>query len=111
MEKRNRQHQIKVYLNDTELETLKTLLNGYKGSRSEFIRISILNANTTQFNAFNDGVSGLIKEYKAIGNNFNQLTRTVNQGKCKVDKEELQTIGKELTNLWLLLKSLKVGEL
>ncbi len=110
MANRKRPHPIKVYLSNNELETLKTLLKGFNGSRSDFIRKSILNANTTNLNALEDMYNELLRQHKAIGNNINQLTRSVNQGRCKIENNELQAIRKELDELWQLLKSLKVGE-
>lgn len=110
MAERVRPKQIKVYLSLAELETLNLLLNQFNGSQSDFIRTSILNANTTDLNAFREGLIELIKQHKAIGNNINQLTRAVNQGKCQIDTLELQAIREELSKIWQLLKSLKLGE-
>lgn len=109
MPNRSREHQIKLYLNDDEFTALKTLLETYGGSMSDFIRTSVLNANVVQLQTFNNGIVEHIKQYKQLGNNLNQLTRAVHKGKCQVDQEELQTIRKELTQLWQLLKQLKAG--
>lgn len=108
---RSRPVQVKVYLSYPELDTLNLLLKDFNGTKAEFIRSSILNANTTNLDAFRGGLTELIRQHKAIGNNINQLTRAVNQGKCQIDLLELQAIREELNNIWRLLKSLKAGEI
>ena len=42
-------------------------------------------------------------ELKRIGNNLNQITRSVNQGKLRVLGESLESIKKDLKKVWTQL--------
>ncbi len=49
------------------------------------------------------GLSGIQDKLNAIGNNLNQLTRSVNSGMCSaIDLTEMR---KEVANIWQLLNS------
>lgn len=56
-----------------------------------------------------DGMSALLRELKAIGNNLNQVARATNS-RQQVPDILLKDIEKGMSELWLLLKSLKVGK-
>ena len=79
-------------------------------SKSEFIRQSVLNSEPIDMKSFNDNFEKLIIQYKAVGNNINQLTRAVNQGRVKVEPQEFEKLRIEVNNLWVSLKSLKEGK-
>lgn len=108
--KRNRDIQLKLYINKQEQTALDTMLESYNGNKSEYIRDCIFKANASDMQLFNENVTELIRQYKAIGNNLNQITRAINQGNVQIDTAQLEQIRKELDKLWQLLKSLKVGE-
>jgi hypothetical protein len=52
-----------------------------------------------------DGLHEMTLELKRIGNNLNQLTRSVHEGKANCSNE-VQDIQKELSETWQLLRSL-----
>ena len=54
-----------------------------------------------------DGMPVLLRELKAIGNNLNQIAKATNS-KQQVPDILLKDVEKGMSELWLLLKSLKV---
>lgn len=100
---RTRNNQINFYLSDEELKILKKKVEKSKLSQSDYLRNCILNKPIISFG----DTKVFLFELKKIGNNLNQLTRAVNQGKINC-KNELDTLIKEVEKLWQLLKSLKV---
>ena len=110
VENRKRKNQIKIYLNDEEVKKLEKKIELFGKSKSEFIRQSVLNSEPIDMKKFNDNFEKLIIQYKAVGNNINQLTRAVNQGKVKVEPQEFEKLRIEVNNLWASLKSLKEGK-
>jgi hypothetical protein len=99
---RKRMHQIKVYLDDTELESLQNRLKVSNLSQSEFLRQCIAENPIVVL----DGIETLIREMKYIGNNVNQLARAANS-RTPIDPEQLTAIQKELREIWQSLRSAK----
>lgn len=101
MRKRNKQ--IIVRLTDEEFKALKTLVERSKIKQNDFIILNIFNKPINVI----DGLDSILLELKRIGNNLNQLTREVHQGKINCS-DELNAMSKEVHNIWQLLRSLKV---
>ncbi len=97
---RKRNNQIKIYLTDSVLNSLKLNVKRSKLKQSDFIRKSILNKNITVI----EGITDYLIEFKKIGNNINQITKAVHQGKANC-QNELMEVKKELEKLWQLLRS------
>lgn len=55
-----------------------------------------------------DGVKELVPELKRIGNNLNQIARRCNEGN-QATHGEVEQIGKELNEVWRLLRQLAQG--
>lgn len=100
---RTRNKQIVIRTTEKEYEQIKKRVERSKMTQNEFI---IKCLTKTPINVLN-GLPEAIKELKSIGNNLNQLTRAVHQGKTN-SKEEVEKLNEEVQNLWQLLKSLKV---
>ncbi len=100
---RKRNNQIKIYLTDSELNSLKLNVQRSKLKQSDFIRKSILNQNITVI----EGIKDYLIEFKKIGNNINQITKAIHQGETNCQNELIE-VKKELKKLWQLLKLVKV---
>ncbi|WP_028829045.1 plasmid mobilization protein [Proteocatella sphenisci] len=109
VENRKRQNQIKIYLNDKETELLEEKSKIFGKNKSEFLRQGIIRSDPEELRKFNDNFEKLIIQYKAVGNNINQLARAVNQGRLRVESQEFEKLRIEVNNIWVLLKSLKEG--
>lgn len=107
---RSRNVQLKLYINEQEQTELDNMMKSYAGTKSQYVRDCIFKTNALDLQLFNENITELIKQYKAIGNNLNQITRAMHQGQIDIDKKEIEDMRKELEKLWQLLKSLKVGE-
>lgn len=96
---RKRKYSLGIWLTENEMSRLKNKVSKSKLNQSEYIRTCILNKKITVA----PGIGDLIIEIKRIGNNLNQLTRSVNQGKLRVLGESLKSIKKDLTKVWAQL--------
>lgn len=103
MRKRNKQ--IVIRLTDEEYKALKTLVERSKIKQNDFIIANMFNKPINVI----DGLENILVELKRIGNNLNQLTREVHQGRINCS-DELNVMSKEVHNIWQLLKSLKVAK-
>lgn len=107
---RKRNNQIKIYLNDEEVKLLERKSIIFGKNKSEFLRHSIIRTDPVELKNFNENFEKLILQYKAIGNNINQLARAVNQGRVKIESVEFEKLRIEVNNLWVSLKLLKEGK-
>lgn len=107
---RKRSNQIKIYLNDEEVKLLERKSIIFGKNKSEFLRHSIIRTDPVELKNFNENFEKLILQYKAIGNNINQLARAVNQGRVKIESIEFEKLRIEVNNLWVSLKLLKEGK-
>lgn len=107
---RKRNNQIKIYLNDEEVKLLERKSIIFGKNKSEFLRHSIIRTDPVELKNFNENFEKLILQYKAIGNNINQLARAVNQGRVKIESIEFEKLRIEVNNLWVSLKLLKEGK-
>lgn len=110
VENRKRSNQIKIYLNDEEVKLLEKKSIIFGKNKSEFLRHSIIRTDPVELKNFNENFEKLILQYKAIGNNINQLARAVNQGRVKIESIEFEKLRIEVNNLWVSLKLLKEGK-
>lgn len=110
VENRKRNNQIKIYLNDEEVKLLERKSIIFGKNKSEFLRHSIIRTDPVELKNFNENFEKLILQYKAIGNNINQLSRAVNQGRVKIESIEFEKLRIEVNNLWVSLKLLKEGK-
>lgn len=99
---RARNNQILIRIDDKELKILKKKIAKSKLSQSDYLRICFLNQPIIIF----EDTKEFLFELKKIGNNLNQLTRAVNQGKINC-KNEIEVLTIEVKKLWQLLKLLK----
>ncbi len=73
---RERQNQIKFYLDDKELQELKKNIYKSNLSQSDYLRKVVLNKKIIVIDELKD----MYLELKRIGNNLNQITKIVNSG-------------------------------
>ena len=93
---RKRKYSIGIWLSKNELSLLKNKISKTNLSQSDFIRKSILNKNITVI----PGIRDLVIEIKRIGNNLNQLTRSVNRGTLTVLGDDFKVIKEDLKKVW-----------
>ncbi len=99
MEHRYRTNLKKVFLSDIELKQLNRNIDqsGCK-SFSEYARRTLLDPGINFITIDTTGYQDLIFELKRIGNNINQIARSVNQSQL-ISNEELQDLKKGLGEL------------
>ncbi len=98
---RSRPKQIIIRANEKEFDKIKRLVTKSKLTQNEYLLKSALGKNIIVI----DGMRELTIELKRIGNNLNQLTRSVHEGKANC-KQELSQINEEMKEVWQLLRSL-----
>lgn len=99
MENRYRNNLKKVFLSDSELGQLKHCIDqsGCQ-SFSEYARRTLLDPGMNFITIDTTGYQDLVFELKRIGNNINQIARSVNQSQL-ISSEELQELKKEIAEL------------
>lgn len=99
MEHRYRTQLKKVFLSDSELSQLKHCIDqsGCQ-SFSEYARRTLLDPGMNFITIDTTGYQDLIFELKRIGNNINQIARSVNQSQL-ISSEELQDLKKGIDDL------------
>ena len=99
MENRYRNNLKKVFLSDSELDQLKHCIDqsGCQ-SFSEYARRTLLDPGMNFITIDTTGYQDLIFELKRIGNNINQIARSVNQSQL-ISSEELQDLKKGIYDL------------
>lgn len=98
---RTRPKQIVIRATEKEFETMKSKVALSKLKQNDYLLKTILNKKIIVV----EGLPEMTMELKRIGNNLNQLTKEVHQGKANCNKE-LAEIEKELSEVWQLLRLL-----
>ncbi len=102
---RTRPKQVVIRMNEKEKERMQKKVAKSKLSQNEYLIRAILDKDIIVV----DGLHDFTIELKRIGNNINQITRSVNEGKTNCEKE-LSEVKKELMDLWQLSKQLTRGQ-
>ncbi len=98
---RARPHQIVIRVNEKELEQIKKNVEKSNLTQNEYLIKASLNKKIVVI----EGLKDITLELKRIGNNLNQITKAIHQGKVNCD-EELNAINMEMKKIWQLLKQL-----
>lgn len=99
MENRYRTNLKKVFLSDSELGQLKHCIDQSScQSFSEYARRTLLDPGMNFITIDTNGYQDLVFELKRIGNNINQIARSVNQSQL-ISSEELQELKKGIAEL------------
>jgi len=98
---RVRPKQIVIRASEKEFERIKRKVEKSKLTQNEYLLKSALDKEIIVI----EGMRDLTIELKKIGNNLNQLTRAVHEGKANCSKE-LSEINEEMKEVWQLLRSL-----
>jgi len=93
---RKRKKPVTFWLSDNELSLLKNKISKTRFTRSDYLRKCSLNKNITVI----PGIRDLVIEIKRIGNNLNQLTRSVNRGTLTVLGDDFKVIKEDLKTVW-----------
>ena len=93
---RKRNYPVTVWLNEKELILLKDEVSKTYFCRSEYVRKCSLGKNITVV----PGIRDLIIEFKRIGSNLDQITRSVNRGTLTVVGDNLKDIKEDLKTVW-----------
>ncbi len=84
------------WLSENEFLSLKNKISKASLTRSDYLRKCSLNKNITVV----PGLRDLVIEIKRIGNNLNQITRSVNTGALTVLGDDLSSIKDDLKTVW-----------
>lgn len=98
---RKRNKQIVIRATEKEFSTIKNKVKKSKLSQNEYLLKCALDKRILVV----DGLKDLNLELKRIGNNLNQLTKSVHEGKANCSKELLE-INEEMKEVWQLLRQL-----
>ena len=98
---RKRNNSLGIWLSKDELDFLKAEISKTNLSQSIYIRKCILKKEMTII----PGIRDLVIEIKRIGNNLNQITRSVNEGSLKIIGNDLSDIKEDLKKVWEQLAS------
>jgi Mg2+ and Co2+ transporter CorA len=98
---RTRPKQIVIRATEIEFDKIKKKVKASKKKQNEYLLKCVLDKEIVVI----DGLKEQTVELKRIGNNLNQLTRAVNEGRANCG-EELQDINKEMKEVWQLLRLL-----
>lgn len=102
---RVRQKQIIIRMTEEEYNTFKKRLDKTGLSQNDF---AIKCLNSTQINIV-EGITELMRELRAVGNNLNQIARAINSG--KVDKlPAIEELEKGVAEVWRSLRRLMAGK-
>lgn len=98
---KKRPKQIIIRATEEEFTKMKKKVEKSKLTQNEYLLKSVLDKNITVI----EGLHDFTIELKRIGNNLNQLTRAVHEGKANYSKE-LSEINMEMKEVWQLLRQL-----
>lgn len=98
---RTRPKQIVIRASEKEFEKIKTKVEKSKLTQNEYLLKSALGKEIIVV----EGIRDLTIEVKRIGNNLNQLTKAVHEGKVNYSKE-LSEVNEEMKEVWQLLRQL-----
>ena len=93
---RKRKYSLGIWLSEEELIRLKNKVSKTNYNQSAYIRNCVLNKKITVI----PGIRDLVIEIKRIGNNLNQLTRSVNRGTLTVLGDDFKVIKEDLKTVW-----------
>src|SRR5699024_11071622 len=99
-ENRKDNRQIKFRVSDHEYEELEQTANNFHMSVPAFGKKLELRYRMKRHKVDKSEAIKIGKQLRAISNNVNQLTKRANASNGKIDREELQTIKKELHKIW-----------
>jgi hypothetical protein len=103
---RTKNRQISTRVTDEDYQAILARQNASKMTQNRFITHCLINHPINVL----EGLPGVILELKRIGNNLNQLTRSVNAGKVDC-QTEVNALAEEVREVWRSLKQLKEGHL
>ena len=98
---RTRPKQIVIRASEKEFEKIKNKVARSNLTQNEFLLKAALNKEIVVVN----GIRELTIELKRIGNNLNQLTKAVHEGKANCSRE-LSEVHKEMKEVWQSLRRL-----
>lgn len=98
---RARPKQMVIRASEEEFKKIKIKVQKSKLKQNEYILKCLLDKDIYVI----DGLNELTAELKRIGNNLNQLTRSVHEGKANCS-EELSEINEEMKEVWQSLRLL-----
>jgi len=93
---RKRKFLVGFWLDDDEYLLLKNKISQSGLTCSGYLRKSSLEKNITVI----PGIRDLIIEIKRIGNNLNQITRSVNEGSLTILGDNIENIKDDLKSVW-----------
>lgn len=96
---REREHQIKFYVNDDELKILNKKIEKSKMKKSEYLRNCSLEKEIIIISSLDE----VVYELKKLGININQIAKMLNSLHMVDCKEDLNLAQKELSKVWQLL--------
>ena len=98
---------IRLRMTDSEFNHLNDLVQESGMKQAEYLRQVILKPRIVS----TEGMKEVLPELKRVGNNLNQIARNLNTGKYspKMD-DEVERIGKELDDVWRLLRQFVAGQ-
>ena len=102
---RTQTKQVVIRMTESDYEKLKRQVEKSGKNQAEYLRQAILKKEVIN----TDGMRALIPELKRIGNNVNQIARSVNEGYPALSSD-VQQIEKELGEVWRLLRQLAAGQ-
>ena len=98
---RTRPKQIVIRASEKEFEKIKANVKKSKLRQNDYMLKCSLNKEIIVV----DGIRELTIELKRIGNNLNQLTRSVHEGKVNCS-QEVQELSEEMGQIWQSLRLL-----
>jgi len=98
---RTRPKQIVIRASEKEYEKIKSKVAKSQLTQNEYLLKSALDKEIVVI----EGIRELTIELKRVGNNLNQLTKAVHEGKVNCSRE-LKEINEELKEVWQLLRQL-----
>src|SRR5699024_8451459 len=99
-ENRKDNRQIKFRVSDHEYEELEQTANNFHMSVPAFAKKRAMGYRMKPPKVDKSGAIEIAKQLRVIGNKVKQLTRQENASNRKSDREQLQSIKKELHEIW-----------
>lgn len=105
MANKSRPKQILFRVSDEEYRQLQGKIVESGKNQQEYILSSVLDRKIVN----TDSIKELLPELKRIGNNLNQIAKRCNEGGMLPSAAEVQKHGKELNEVWRLLRQYLQG--
>lgn len=96
---RKERKQISFRVSDDEFAKLKQSAETLQMSVPAFVKKKAEGARMRTPNVDREGALEMARQLRYIGNNVNQIAKRANEGGA-IDEDELQSIQKELQNIW-----------